>query len=221
MKRLLISCFEPFGSWIENASQLAVELFVHGYSGPSELVVRHYPVDFDQLEQRLDRDLRLAPDAIIFTGQSARAAAVELEAVALNVRGDSEQSTGPFSRLVDGAPTAYETALPLDKWCQQLAGKSIPAVISHHAGTFLCNALLFHTLHRQQTRGTAPAMFVHLPLTPNQSPGPKPGGATLPTEDSATAIHEMVTAMERPGRDAIQRGQPLWLLNEVTRPTLP
>lgn len=193
MRRILITAFEPYGPWASNASQLAVALLVKLYRGPAELVVREYPVDFEQLEPLLRNDLDESIDAAILTGQSSRADSIELEAVALNVRNETDEPSGPFAELVAGGALARQTTLPLEAWCHALNACNIPAVVSHHAGTFLCNAAYYHALGVSELgRYTAPIGFVHFPLTPDQTPQPKQQGAALPTGTSAQALEIMI-----------------------------
>ena len=58
-----------------------------------------------------------------------------------------------------------------------------------HAGTYLCNAALYLSLHTARTRGLKTrATFIHLPLAPQQALGQRSDVATLPSEHAAAAI---------------------------------
>lgn len=200
--RILLTSFEPFGPWSENASSLAVTAFCEQYSGSADLVVRRYPVDFDAIEHHLRTDLDASIDLVILTGQSAKAATIEVETVALNVRSESEDNHGQCPKLNPSAPVAYETDCNVVDWCQALMEHNVPAKISHHAGTFLCNAAYFHALHLRQVEHGPPAIFVHFPLTPAQVPGPYPGGETLPLELSVLALQLIVGRNGNPSVNA-------------------
>ena len=194
--RILITAFEPFGPWITNASQLAVAEFLPHYAGQAELVVQHYPVRFAGLEQLLCADLADV-DAALLIGQSSRAGALELETVALNVYGETEESTGPFACLSPTGPLALASQVPLERWCRALAAADIPAEISHHAGTYLCNAAYYYALAGCADGGQhKPVAFVHVPLAPQQHPPPKPQGAPLATSTSARALQVLVELLE-------------------------
>ena len=56
----------------------------------------------------------------------------------LNVNSDG-------SKLIKEAPEAYGTVLPIDRCSEQLIKAGIPAKVSYHAGTYLCNAIYFLT----------------------------------------------------------------------------
>jgi pyroglutamyl-peptidase len=197
--RILLTCFEPFGPWQENASALAVHEAVARYSGPSTIEVREYAVDFSTIEQQLLDDLKTGPDLILHTGQSSEASTIELESVALNLRRDSEDDLCSFPLRTDG-PLAYQSDLPLDEWCGVLREHGLSVSVSHHAGTYLCNAVLFHALHHHFVAAGPPCLFVHLPLTPDQVPGPKPGGSPMKTAAAAEGLLRILTmCQERSG----------------------
>jgi pyroglutamyl-peptidase len=49
-----------------------------------------------------------------------------------------------------------------------LTAEGIPAAISNTAGTYLCNHVLYATLHHLAARGLSrPAGFIHLPFLPS------------------------------------------------------
>ena len=189
-RRILLTCFEPFGPWTENASELAVTEFASQYSGPAALEVTKFAVDFGSIASELRNALARSYDLVILTGQSRKAAMIELEAIAVNVR--SEHECGPFSHLRSDAPVAYQTNCDVQRWANELNKLDIPASVSHHAGTYLCNAVYFQAMHIQEVQGGPQVVFVHFPLTPGQSPGPEPGGNTLPTAKCVEACRLMV-----------------------------
>ena len=116
-------------------------------------------------------------------------ARVHLEAVGLNVGGTSQQLPEQFQPLVPDGPVAYQSDLPLADWAAKLRGAGIPAQVSYHAGTFLCNATLYLTHHFCQQRGwKTRATFLHLPLTTQQTVRERQDIACLPTSMTAEAI---------------------------------
>jgi len=83
---------------------------------------------------------------------------------------------GPDGRLATWDAKALAAAI---------RAKGIPARVSHHAGTHLCNATLYSALAAMAAEGlTGPCGFFHLPYLPHQvarflSDGP-PGGDLAP-----------------------------------------
>jgi pyroglutamyl-peptidase len=55
--------------------------------------------------------------------------------------------------------------LPLADWATKLRGAGIPAQVSYHAGTYLCNATLYYSHYLiERMKLTTRAAFLHLPL---------------------------------------------------------
>ncbi len=149
---VLVTGFEPWGGRRVNPSgEVAREL------GGAVL-----PVDFREADRELRRLLRSArPDALLMLGLAASRKTLALEAVALNVdHHEDGGSNGAWRRpIVRGGPLALGSRLPLDRILRRLRRAGIPASVSHHAGTFLCN----HVFYRGLTWSEGPCGFVHVP----------------------------------------------------------
>nr|WP_220498305.1 pyroglutamyl-peptidase I [Rhodopirellula sp. JC639] len=180
--RILITAFEPYDRWKENSSWLALVDLTSWYDGALEIATRRYPVDLPKLRESLEADLARNYDYAIHLGQSPGSAVIKLESVGLNLRTNGE----PL--LVD-APTAYRSTLDLDGCLQRLTGAGIPAQISHHAGTYLCNAALFLSQHYGEMMGRrTQSLFIHLPLTPGQVAADESALASMSTPMQSAAI---------------------------------
>jgi pyroglutamyl-peptidase len=85
----------------------------------------------------------------------------------------------------------------LATWANLLRDAGIPARVSYHAGTFLCNATLYWT-HYLCARHAWPtrAVFVHLPLTAAQSIACA-DGEQLPSMPSTTAADAIRLILEQ------------------------
>lgn len=189
MLRVLITAFEPFDRWSENSSWLALLELTRSLPTSPQVVTRRYPVDFAKARERLTEDLAADYDFALHLGQSSRIGRLELEAVGLNVAGEPAQSPDDFRPLVADGPAAYRTSLPLGRWSSLLRENRIPAQVSYHAGTYLCNAVFYLSQHlaaemRLKTRST----FIHLPFAPQQVLGERQDWPCLPTEMAARGI---------------------------------
>lgn len=128
----------------------------------STVVTRRYPVDLQAASDRLRKDLLDHYDFALHLGQSPGSPLIKLESTGLNLRTDGNP-------LIEGAPAAYHTPLPLGGLCTKLRDDGIPAEVSHHAGTYLCNAVLYLSQHfAAQLHLNTRSMFIHLPLCPAQ-----------------------------------------------------
>jgi pyroglutamyl-peptidase len=198
MLRVLITAFEPFDRWSENSSWLALLELTRELPDSPKVVTRRYPVDFVKAKERLSEDLAANYDFALHLGQSSQIGRIELEAIGLNVGGEPGQPPDEFQSLVTGGPAAYRTPLPLDRWAALLREDGIPAQVSYHAGTYLCNALLYLSQHiaaqkRLKTRST----FIHLPLAPSQVLGERQDWPSLPSEMGARGIRLILSDLVR------------------------
>jgi pyroglutamyl-peptidase len=198
MFRILITAFEPYGEWSENASWLALVELTRNLPEQPQVTTRRYPVDFDVVRRRLGEDLRENYDLALHLGQAPGRGAIELEAIAVNIRGGDhgEPSTGRV--LCEDGPVAFRSDLPLDRWAELLRDDGIPARVSHHAGTYLCNATLYWSLYLAEQLGLKTrATFVHLPLAVSQVAKTisQPGNshlASMPPGVSAQGIRRII-----------------------------
>lgn len=199
MRRVLLTAFEPYDRWSENASWLALMDVVRQPVAGIKLITRRYPVDFQAARQRLEDDLAQQPDVALHLGQAPGLARIHLEAIGLNVGGHSAQSPDTFQPLVPEGPVAYRSTLPLAEWAAGLRTQGIPCQVSYHAGTYLCNALLYLSLHLAAQRGSSwQAAFVHLPLAPSQVLDQRQDWPSLPTPVAAQAIRWILSRLAEP-----------------------
>lgn len=162
MPRILITAFEPYDRWPDNSSWMTLVDLTSWLDTPSTVITRRYPVDLQSASDRLRKDLLDHYDFAIHLGQSPGSPLIKLESTGLNLRTDG-------NRLIEGAPAAYQSPLPLAGLCKTLREDGIPAEVSHHAGTYLCNAVLYLSQHfTAQLHLNTRSMFIHLPLAPAQ-----------------------------------------------------
>jgi pyroglutamyl-peptidase len=201
MPRIFITAFEPYGGWSENSSWLALVEFTKQQVTNADITTRLYPVDFDAVAARLRKDLEADYDFALHLGQAPGAASIKLEAIGLNVGGRSEQRAEQFHCLVEDGPVAYRSALALADWSKRLRADGIPATVSYHAGSYLCNATLYLSHFFSETMNLkTKSVFVHLPLDYSQilKQGKEMPG--LPTEVAGRALQLIVKqlAMQEP-----------------------
>ena len=189
MKHVLLTAFEPYGEWPANASWLCLQELTRELPTNMRLTTRRYPVDFDQVRDRLAKDLAADVDVALHLGQAPGSTRVRLEQFAMNVRGGPDAALGAAPPLCPDGPPAYSSALPLANWTEKLRAAGIPAQTSYHAGTYLCNAILYWSHHLAKQNGLgALAAFVHLPLECSQTLGPRGNEPSLPATLTARAI---------------------------------
>lgn len=182
MNRVLITAFEAYDRWPENSSWLALADLTRWYDGTAEITTRRYPVDLSRMSECLRKDLQGNFDLAIHLGQSPGSTLIKLEAVGLNVRSDG-------SPLIHDAPEAYRSQLPLPRCHASLIDAGIPSEISHHAGTYLCNAALYLSQHYASSFGLRTrSLFVHVPLSPAQAARDSGRLASMSTPMASAAV---------------------------------
>ena len=189
MPRVLLTAFEPYGQWVENASWLLVQQLTRDLPSDPQVTTRLYPVDFAALRSRLESDLRENFDVVLMLGQAPGSANVNLEAVGVNVGQWSNDTAAEPTLIAEDGPVGYRSTLPLHAWAEQLGAAGIPTAVSYHAGTYLCNAALYlaHYFIERMSLNTQ-AAFVHVPLAPSQVIGEAKPLPSAPTEMTAAAV---------------------------------
>ena len=172
MKKLLITGFEPFGGEKINPSWEAVKLLPKTI-GEFELIKAEIPVVFEKAaETVLAKADEIQPDAIICVGQAGGRAGVTPEMVAINLRfasiPDNEGNQPKDEPCVEGGENAYFATLPVRKMVAAVSEKEIPCSVSYSAGTYVCNDLIYHVLHKYEGTNVK-ACFLHVPFIPEQA----------------------------------------------------
>jgi pyroglutamyl-peptidase len=194
--KILVTAFEPYDQWRSNSSWEALTEYLREHGLPPGVTTRRYPVDFDQLNERLSKDLERGFDFVLHLGQSPGSCAIHLESIAINVAGVTYAPGNLFGPIVHDAPVAYRTRCPLNKMCSELHDAAIPASISYHAGTYLCNAAMYLSHHWHAVRNLECCVgFAHLPLTLEQSIASGREMPGLPIKDLSRAIHCMLNVL--------------------------
>lgn len=174
MEKILVTGFEPFGGEHTNPSWEVVKALPRTIAGRS-VVRERIPVSFRRgPAAALAAIQRESPSIVLCVGQAGGRAKVTPEFVGINYAdaripdNDGEQPQG--RRLSPGAPDARFSTLPVRAMAQVMVDAGVPAAVSHSAGTYVCNAVLFSVLDALfSSRSTARAGFVHVPNSPEQA----------------------------------------------------
>ena len=193
MASILITAFEPYDRWNVNSSWLALVRLTRDLTQLGDVTTRLYPVDFAAVKEKLANDLKSHYDYALHLGQAPGSTRIQLEAIGINVGGSSSQPADEFRPLVEGGPTAYRSSLPLGDWAAQLRAAGIPAQVSYHAGTYLCNATLYFSCYlAERMELKTQSTFIHLPLAPVQTVEQAFDLASLPVDTMAEALRWIV-----------------------------
>ena len=175
-RTILVTGFEPFGGETVNASWEAAQKLEGWCHGDTVAVARLLPCAYDASVKKLISAIEtLRPDALLMAGQAARRAVVCVERFAHNLDDatapDNDGALRRALRISRAAPEWLETRVSVRSVASAIKAAGIPARMSRDAGGFVCNHLYFGALQYLSGKKSAiPAVFVHLPVTPEQAP---------------------------------------------------
>lgn len=176
--KVLLTGFEPFGLLTENPSQVVAEAL--GQQEWADAEVRHLilPVEFVGARDCIADFYRgdWLPDIVLHLGVASSRQTITLERFAVNMmdtaNGDNAGYRPDEVPVVADAPLAFRTTIPCKRIVAHLREIGLEAKISNSAGTYVCNAVLFTSLHllstggpgmSHRTAGNVSCGFIHLP----------------------------------------------------------
>lgn len=166
MKKLLITCFEPFGGEAVNASMEAVKRLPDTV-GSWTLNKCQVPVVFGSCAAPVMEELeKEAYDAVLLLGQAAGRKAVTPEMFAHNLRfariPDNAGQTPVDEPISSDGPLALRSTINVRKAAQAIQNAGIPAQVSYSAGAYVCNDLYYQVLWHEKDKAL-PVCFIHVP----------------------------------------------------------
>jgi len=158
--KVLITGFEPFGSWQRNPSgETARSLDGITIASPANLspititgIV--LPVSYQHVTRPLLTAIdELQPDVVLSLGQ-ATTDWIRVERVAVNhCEGCDNDGFDPQGKaIIQGGPETYYSLLPVDEIVQSLSHDNFSVQTSDSAGTYLCNYVMYTVLHHIASR---------------------------------------------------------------------
>ena len=186
--RILLTGFEPFHNSSLNPSQEVIRRIEH----PALIAKEVLPVTFGESARRLIELINQhSPDVVISLGQAEGRTQITPERVAINLDDarivDNAGNSPRESAIVEGAPAAYFTTLPIAKIVESLKEAGIPAAISLSAGTFVCNHI-FYAMQHHCANTEILSGFIHLPLM-NEQASEFPGLFTIDIDELVRGIN--------------------------------
>jgi pyroglutamyl-peptidase len=165
--KVLLTGFEPFDGAAHNPSIDAVRtLAQEGIEGIS-LEVLELPVEFVGAGELVCAAIaRIQPDIVLSVGLAAGRYDITVERVAVNLAdariADNSGEQPVDQELTTGGVAAYFSTLPVKETVAAIRGTDVAASLSYSAGTYVCNAVMYHTL-RVTADGSTQAGFIHIP----------------------------------------------------------
>ncbi|MCS6776063.1 MAG: hypothetical protein RMJ43_04295 [Chloroherpetonaceae bacterium] len=171
--QILLTGFGPFRSVVSNPTERLIGHFRSEPVPGHDLTLRVLPVAFREAGQILLADLEVGGregrpfDRVLLLGVAQGSRCWRVEQWGRNQVGLLPDVTGyvpPAGPIVADGPPLLPCTLPVERMTAAIEYAGLPAVASQNAGDYLCNYVLYLTLHYLQTRGyPARAGFLHVP----------------------------------------------------------
>jgi len=171
---ILLTGFEPFGGERTNPSWEVASWLDGKEIAGATIHTLELPVNCRRASKMVtDAIARTNPAAVLGLGQAGARPSLSIEKVAVNLadeRANRESDGGASAKpVVASGPDAYFARLPIAPMLRAIARAGIPAALSLSAGVYVCNTVMYATLHALRARPHVPAGFIHLPYTPAQA----------------------------------------------------
>lgn len=194
---VLLTGFEPFDGECVNPSQDIVRALDGATIAAHRIVGAVLPVSFAATLPLLDDLLdRHRPVLAIALGQAGGRSEITFERIAINLidaRIPDNDGLQPVDMaVIEGAPFACASSLPVKAIVVRLRDLGIPAALSLSAGSYVCNQVFFALAHALATRlRGARGGFVHLPWLPVQAVD-RPGQPSMALPTMVEGIREAI-----------------------------
>jgi pyroglutamyl-peptidase len=199
---ILLTGFAPFGGERTNPSwEVASSLDRKEINGAT-IHALELPVNCRRAFKMVtDAIAHTNPMAVLGLGQAGGRPSLSIEKLAVNLadeRARRESDGGANAKsIVPTGPDAYFARVPIAPLLRAITRAGIPAAISLSAGVYVCNTVMYATLHALRERPRVSAGFIHLPYTAAQAA--KHRGAPSMSVDLMTAgVEAALGVLARP-----------------------
>ena len=154
--KMLVTGFEPFGRWQRNPAGETARHLDGATIVDAEITGIVLPVSFQRAAAPLLAAIdEVRPDVVLNLGQG-EAVGVRVERLAVNrckapAGGDNDGYAAQGEPVVVGGPATYASTLPVSEIVELLSNMKFPVAPSDSAGEFLCNYVMYRTLHHIAT----------------------------------------------------------------------
>lgn len=205
MKTILVTAFDPFNQESINPSSEALALLPECLADVRlfKLVIPTIQgKSFNKIKVKIEE---VQPDVVVSIGQAGGRPDLSIERIGINLDDyrikDNEGNQPIDCPIFEEGPAAYFSTLPIKAMMQACQQVKIPVSISNSAGTFVCNHVLYSTLHYiAENDLKIKAGFIHIPYLPQQVLD-KPQQPSMTLEDIVVGITACLEAIIRYEQD--------------------
>ena len=170
---IIVTGFEAFHKNGENPTEEVIKLLPRSIKGHN-IIPLLLPVLYEEsfnilLEKLQDVDA----DVIILLGLAGGRKGITPERVAINIADasipDNNGVLHQDKKIIEDGKNAYFATLPIKDIVSKLQEKHIDTYISNSAGAYVCNDIMYRTLHYIETYNfNIKAGFIHVPFMDEQ-----------------------------------------------------
>ena len=198
---ILLTGFEPFGGDARNPSADLLALLGGEHIDGQPIATAVLPCCFGAVGPALEAALtRHAPSLVLAIGQAGGRACLSFERVAINLLdariADNDGAQPVDLPVIESAPPAYFTTLPVKAMAEAARAAGVPAELSLSAGTYVCNAAFFRLMHLLSAHPHVRGGFLHIPFLPEQA-ARQPGAPSMALETVVIGVRAALSAAWR------------------------
>ncbi len=170
---IVVTGFEAFHKNNENPTEEVIKLLPRNIKG-HKIIPTLLPVLYNESFQELKKVIeQYKPEVVISLGLAGGRIGITPERVAVNIAdasiGDNNKVVKTDETIETEGKNAYFTTLPIKAMIAKLKEKHIDCYISNSAGAYVCNDLMYRTLHYiELNKLEIKAGFIHVPYMTEQ-----------------------------------------------------
>ena len=176
---VLVTAFEPFGGDRVNPTQMVLERLPEEIRG-RRLEKVLLPVEFGRSRALACAAYdRVRPAAVVMLGLAGTRGEITPETTGRNLMKARIPDNAGYQPIdlpiAEDGPAELPSTFPVGKIIAAVGSAGVPCRISHSAGLYVCNSLLYSML--RHNRGAVPTGFIHVPAIPEMGYADKPSMA--------------------------------------------
>lgn len=170
MKKILLTGFEGFLTYETNPSEEIVNSLNGRTINNYQVIGKVLPVSFSEAGDLILNYIKsYQPSIVVSLGIAAKRSKVTPERIAININEGAKDNRGyqpKGEKIIENAPDGLFSTLPIKDIVEELHRNKLPAEISNTAGTYLCNHVMYQSLHYIRKKDLSiKSGFIHLPLS--------------------------------------------------------